>query len=182
MRWLVACAALVAALSVPDGARSACAPGTSCSDGDACTVGDVCTLDGSCAGTPRVCDDGDPCFDDRCDPALGCLRTARLGFAAAVCAFERAVPPTACDGQPVPRRIGLLFAKAAARVARAESRTPAGARPLLAKARTLVRSARRLVDRAQRIEIGGISALCAATLRAVLDDAGVRVDRVRGAG
>jgi len=45
--------------------------GTPCSDGDACTAGDVCDL-GACIGVPAVvCDDGNPCTPDVCDPATG---------------------------------------------------------------------------------------------------------------
>jgi hypothetical protein len=46
------------------------APGAACDDGDACTVEDVCTENG-CAGQPVVCDDGNPCTHDSCDPATG---------------------------------------------------------------------------------------------------------------
>jgi len=39
---------------------------------DACHFNTVCT-DGVCSGTPRVCDDANPCTDDSCDPAQGCV-------------------------------------------------------------------------------------------------------------
>jgi hypothetical protein len=42
------------------------ADGTSCSDGDACTESDVCRA-GVCAGVDIVCDDDNPCTDDRCE-------------------------------------------------------------------------------------------------------------------
>ncbi|MFT7579834.1 MAG: hypothetical protein ACI9MR_001501 [Myxococcota bacterium] len=46
-----------------------------CDDTDACTVSDVCT-NGECSGTPRDCDDGDPCSDDSCDSDDGvCAHT-----------------------------------------------------------------------------------------------------------
>ncbi len=49
---------------------------TSCSDGDACTVGDEC-VDGVClVGAPADCDDLNPCTDDSCDPAVGCVSVA----------------------------------------------------------------------------------------------------------
>jgi hypothetical protein len=41
-----------------------------CNDGFACTTGDTCQ-GGTCAGTPVVCDDGNPCTDDACDPGTG---------------------------------------------------------------------------------------------------------------
>jgi hypothetical protein len=45
----------------------------SCSDGDACTKLDACE-DGACLGGEAViCDDLNPCTDDSCDPAAGCL-------------------------------------------------------------------------------------------------------------
>jgi hypothetical protein len=42
------------------------ADGSSCSDGDACTESDACRA-GVCAGVDIVCDDGNPCTDDRCE-------------------------------------------------------------------------------------------------------------------
>jgi hypothetical protein len=53
--------------------------GARCDDGDPCTRHDVCQDDGSCAGTPRDCDDGVACTDDACDPAGGCVHTVRSG-------------------------------------------------------------------------------------------------------
>lgn len=44
-----------------------------CDDGSLCTTGDVCR-NGSCVpGTPVVCGDNNPCTDDVCDPAAGCV-------------------------------------------------------------------------------------------------------------
>ncbi len=43
-----------------------------CDDGDLCTHDDVC-IDGTCAGAPIDCDDGNPCSLDLCLPASGCL-------------------------------------------------------------------------------------------------------------
>ena len=48
-------------------------------DGRACPDGDVCNGDETCqagqckAGPPPPCDDGNPCSQDSCDPAQGCL-------------------------------------------------------------------------------------------------------------
>ena len=42
-----------------------------CSDANACTKDDVC-VDKACWGQPTVCDDGNPCTNDGCDPAKGC--------------------------------------------------------------------------------------------------------------
>ena len=50
-----------------------------CDDLDACTVGDVCA-DGNCIGPGTlVCDDGNDCTDDWCDPATGCVHDANTG-------------------------------------------------------------------------------------------------------
>lgn len=44
--------------------------GSSCSDGDVCTTGDVCSS-GVCQGEDKLCDDGNPCTIDSCDPETG---------------------------------------------------------------------------------------------------------------
>ena len=54
-----------------------------CSDGDGCTADDECHGDGSCAGTPVTCDDGNDCTDDSCDDGL--------------CEFVAANDTDACD-------------------------------------------------------------------------------------
>ena len=47
--------------------------GKPCSDDDVCTLIDTC-VDGECVGAlAPVCDDGNPCTDDACDAALGCI-------------------------------------------------------------------------------------------------------------
>ena len=43
-----------------------------CMDGDPCTVADHCNA-GVCVGNPVVCDDTNPCTDDSCDGAGGCM-------------------------------------------------------------------------------------------------------------
>jgi hypothetical protein len=45
-----------------------------CDDGVACTVDDTCQDDGRCEGLPSdaMCDDGDPCTGEICDPGSGC--------------------------------------------------------------------------------------------------------------
>jgi uncharacterized repeat protein (TIGR01451 family) len=50
--------------------------GTSCDDHNACTVGSAC-VSGSC-GTPVVCNDGNPCSTDVCDPATGACTSASV--------------------------------------------------------------------------------------------------------
>jgi hypothetical protein len=83
----------------------------SCSDDDACTTPDVCA-NGQCQpGAPLVCDDGNVCTDDTCDPAVGCVYTNNSapcddGNACTtndVCADGQCVPgpPKNCDdGNP----------------------------------------------------------------------------------
>ncbi|MCZ6653687.1 MAG: hypothetical protein O7D91_11755 [Planctomycetota bacterium] len=47
----------------------------SCDDGDLCNGEEVC-VGGTCQeGTPLDCDDRNPCTDDDCDPAIGCVNT-----------------------------------------------------------------------------------------------------------
>ena len=46
--------------------------GTECMDGNPCTAADHCA-EGTCVGTPVVCNDDNPCTDDQCDGAGGCL-------------------------------------------------------------------------------------------------------------
>ncbi|MBM4371052.1 MAG: hypothetical protein FJ098_05325, partial [Deltaproteobacteria bacterium] len=46
-----------------------------CANEDLCTVGDTCAA-GTCNdGVAANCNDGNPCTDDSCDPATGCLNT-----------------------------------------------------------------------------------------------------------
>ncbi len=84
--------------------------GGACSDGDACSVGDTCDDSYYCdAGAPVLCDDQNPCTDESCDEALGCVSEPRangepctLGCASATCqAGQCQVPPdaeTCADG------------------------------------------------------------------------------------
>ncbi len=53
--------------------------GPTCDDYDPCTTGDVCGLEG-CRGLPRDCSDGNPCTDDYCDPARGCVHYPNQAF------------------------------------------------------------------------------------------------------
>jgi hypothetical protein len=54
----------------------------SCEDGNACTLGDVCSNNFCISGTPKGCDDNNPCTGDSCDTASGeCLHTALPGQA-----------------------------------------------------------------------------------------------------
>ena len=47
-----------------------------CSDGNACTTADTC-VNGACVGGPApTCNDNNPCTDDSCSAATGCVYTA----------------------------------------------------------------------------------------------------------
>ena len=46
--------------------------GEGCSDGSLCTVNDACDA-GVCVGGALDCADDNPCTDDLCDPAVGCV-------------------------------------------------------------------------------------------------------------
>ena len=50
------------------------ANGVACDDASACTTDDVCN-EGTCVGAPVRCTDDNPCTDNSCDPALGCVTT-----------------------------------------------------------------------------------------------------------
>jgi len=57
-----------------------------CDDGSVCTEQDVCQGDaaGTCAGvdvSAELCDDGDPCTADSCDPEAGCQNEPAAGAA-----------------------------------------------------------------------------------------------------
>jgi cysteine-rich repeat protein len=47
--------------------------GSGCSDGNACTTADQCNGSGLCVGTALTCDDANPCTQDLCNPATGCV-------------------------------------------------------------------------------------------------------------
>ncbi|HEX7476759.1 MAG TPA: hypothetical protein VF331_03060 [Polyangiales bacterium] len=47
--------------------------GLSCSDGNACTTGETCTAGVCGGGTTSVCNDGNPCTNDSCNPTTGCV-------------------------------------------------------------------------------------------------------------
>jgi hypothetical protein len=55
--------------------NTAKANGTSCSDGNACNGAEACQAGACATGTPPVCNDGNPCTNDSCDPSRGCTYT-----------------------------------------------------------------------------------------------------------
>ena len=75
-----------------------------CNDGDACTSNSVCE-GGACSdGVPAICNDLNPCTDDSCDPATGCLFMANTLPCddANACTFdESCVEGTCKNGKPL---------------------------------------------------------------------------------
>ena len=65
----------------PDGA--ACIPGSRCQENGRCQAG-------ACVGSPRTCDDGNPCTRDACSPEQGCITA-----------------PVVCPSSGNPCRVGL---------------------------------------------------------------------------
>jgi hypothetical protein len=57
---------------------------------------------GECVGTPRSCDDEDPCTVDSCDPSSGCLRTAKQCASSDPCHFGRCESGVGCVAEAVP--------------------------------------------------------------------------------
>ena len=47
-----------------------------CDDGDLCTTGDHCHLGACISASVLVCDDGNTCTDDTCEPLTGCMFAA----------------------------------------------------------------------------------------------------------
>jgi len=52
--------------------------GGECNDGNACSSGDTC-IAGVCKGTEHSCNDGNPCTEDSCNPATGCVYSPLTG-------------------------------------------------------------------------------------------------------
>ena len=53
--------------------------GTSCADANKCNGAEMCVAGVCTAGTAPDCDDKNPCTDDSCDPAGGCIHAAVAG-------------------------------------------------------------------------------------------------------
>ncbi len=73
-----------------------------CSDGNACTTADTC-LAGSCVGGPAPnCDDSNPCTDDTCNPATGCVHTNNTAPCSdgSACTTAMPAPAALCVGGP----------------------------------------------------------------------------------
>ena len=93
-------------------AASAIADGAACSTAsiaaDACAQGGQC-LSGACSAVPVLCDDGNPCTADACDPASGCVEPpvsdgvpcTTDAVAAAPCAAGGVCAAGACTVKPL---------------------------------------------------------------------------------
>ncbi|NOS99246.1 MAG: hypothetical protein HOP29_01310 [Phycisphaerales bacterium] len=58
--------------------------GEPCNDANACTIGESCGVSGQCTGgvslIPQLhCDDANPCTQESCNPAVGCVNTPVVG-------------------------------------------------------------------------------------------------------
>jgi len=140
--------------------------GTPCSDGNACNGEEVCTAGVCAASAPLVCDDGDPCTQNLCDPASGCRFPTVEGIIAVSCALDVGLP--GCADSALPRSIERRFAKAQRLVTRAESaRGKSKQRRLLRQAASALKGALKLAARAERR--GSLSESCASSVAETLN-------------
>jgi hypothetical protein len=100
---------------------------------DACLTGTACDASVCTAGTPVICDDGDPCTIDRCDAVAGCVAEPVAGIAAVTCTCERD-PPEACAGETIPDYVARREAKACELAGRAAGPSSTRAQHLLKRA------------------------------------------------
>lgn len=75
-----------------------------CSDGDACTKADQCA-DGACLPGPvTACDDANPCTDDSCHKAMGCLHVLAVSVCddGNICTIDACSLPAGCTHTAAP--------------------------------------------------------------------------------
>ena len=134
-----------------------CLAASACDDGNKCNGTEVCAAGHCGSGTALDCADDDPCTDDTCAPATGCVHTPRTQFAATRCrvdTIDRALGQADPDALVAPFRlkIGRARDQARAKLADAEAAGQAGkkkregkllraAKQRLAKIETLVGTA-----------------------------------------
>lgn len=70
---LNACSTATGACDPIGGCQYAPPPGGGCEDGNPCTTADKCVAGACQAGTPTICNDGNVCTNDSCDPKSGCI-------------------------------------------------------------------------------------------------------------
>ncbi len=71
--------------------------GQACNDGDLCTNSDTCSA-GVCVGQPVVCDDGNDCTADTCNPSNGACEFFPLGDGASCNDNKLCTPVDQCQG------------------------------------------------------------------------------------
>lgn len=74
-----------------------------CNDGNRCTGPDECGEEGTCAGPALNCDDLNPCTQDSCDPAKGCVYLPLTGPCddQNACTLDDACVSGQCKGKPL---------------------------------------------------------------------------------
>lgn len=143
-------------------------------DGDRCAASFTC-IDHACAsGPPPACADDDACTDDACDPNLGCIAAAKVGFGALACICARDLP-AACGGQTVPKKLARRMAAACKAIARAEGAEGKKLAKLVGKAAGQIGKARRQADKGT----AGVTESCAHGLAQLYADAQARADGFR---
>jgi hypothetical protein len=116
------------------------------------------------------CDDGDPCTDDACIPALGCENVPRTGLDAVTCTCARALPDI-CIGQTVPKRVQKFATRACRLFSQAVDAKPARQRRRLKRGAQSLRRAAAAVVHAQ---LRALAPECAAALADQFRDASDR--------
>ncbi len=158
-----------------------CVPGTPPPDGTSCGDGNICNGEETCSGgacvvgAPLVCDDGDPCTQNLCDPTIGCRFPTVEGLVAVSCALDLGLP--GCAGSDMPRGIQRRFARAQKLVGRAEqARSRGKQRKLLRQAARSLKGALAIASRSQRR--GTLDESCAVSLAQTLGEARNRAQAV----
>lgn len=146
--------------------------GIPCDDADACTFSDRC-VDGVCTGGAAVvCNDGNPCTVDACEPLTGCTTSDLTHFGWLTCAFGNPAIVNACPS--LPEKIGKQLEKGEGAGAKAAGAMGRRARRLLKAA---IKAWRKAAQRAERTPFGDdFSADCAA---AVMQGAELLIGRAR---
>jgi hypothetical protein len=122
-----------------------------------------------------VCDDGDPCTQNLCDPTTGCRFPTVEGVVAVSCALDVGLP--GCAGSDLPRGIQRRFARAQRLVGRAEQSHNRGKqRKLLGQAARSLKGALAIANRAQRR--GKLDEACGVSLAQTLGEARNRAKAV----
>ncbi|MFN7135106.1 MAG: hypothetical protein ACK4N5_23725, partial [Myxococcales bacterium] len=81
--------------------------GAACESPDRCLTATICQQ-GRCVGAPRVCDDGDVCTRDRCEPSVGCVHESQLASCtvSGPCKVPVCDPISGCGERDAPEGAG----------------------------------------------------------------------------